>query len=153
VVQSDLSIAESNLGDLPPQDRVAGEKQIIGLGAVLRGLEAQLKTCRVQPGRRARINRRAPRPAEPSNASPTCAAATQIRATQTPAKTPTDSPGANATYSNSLPPATATSKSPPPCTSAPKPPTPTICAIKTKLGVHNRTQAAAYAHYQAPSPQ
>ena len=46
VVQNNLSIAQSNLGDLPPQDRVAAEKQIIGLGAELRGLEAQLKTCR-----------------------------------------------------------------------------------------------------------
>ncbi|MGB9251528.1 MAG: response regulator transcription factor, partial [Mycobacterium sp.] len=28
-----------------------------------------------------------------------------------------------------------------------------VCAIMTKLGVHNRTQAAAYAHQEALSPQ
>ena len=28
-----------------------------------------------------------------------------------------------------------------------------VCAIMTKLGVHNRTQAAAYAHRRSPSPQ
>jgi Kelch motif len=43
VVQSNLSIAQSNLGDLPPQDRVGAEKQIIGLGTELRGLETQLR--------------------------------------------------------------------------------------------------------------
>jgi hypothetical protein len=46
VVQSNLSSAQSNLGDLPPQDRVGAEKQIIALGLELRGLEGQLKTCR-----------------------------------------------------------------------------------------------------------
>jgi hypothetical protein len=44
-VQSNLSIAQSNLGDIPPQDRAAAEKQIIALGLELKGLEAQLKTC------------------------------------------------------------------------------------------------------------
>jgi DNA-binding NarL/FixJ family response regulator len=28
-----------------------------------------------------------------------------------------------------------------------------VCAIMAKLGVHNRTQAAAYAHQQPPSPR
>ena len=45
-VQSELSNAQGNLGDLPPQDRVAAERQIIALGAELRSLGAQLKTCR-----------------------------------------------------------------------------------------------------------
>src|ERR1700722_4347186 len=45
-VQSELSTVQGDLGDLPPQDRVGAEKQIIALGVELKGLEAQLKTCR-----------------------------------------------------------------------------------------------------------
>ena len=45
-VQSELSTVQGDLGDLPPQDRVGAEKQIIALGLELKGLEAQLKTCR-----------------------------------------------------------------------------------------------------------
>jgi Kelch motif protein len=45
-VQSELSTVQGDVGDLPPQDRAAAEKQIIALGVELRGLEAQLKTCR-----------------------------------------------------------------------------------------------------------
>jgi Kelch motif len=45
-VESSLSNAQGNLGDIPPQDRAGAEKQIIALGLELKGLEAQLKTCR-----------------------------------------------------------------------------------------------------------
>jgi hypothetical protein len=44
--ESSLSNAQGNLGDIPPQDRAGTEKQIIALGLELKGLEAQLKTCR-----------------------------------------------------------------------------------------------------------
>jgi hypothetical protein len=67
------------------------------------------------------------RPAVPSNVWPNCAVATQTYAAKTPSPTHTDSQSANATYSNSLPPATPTARSPPHCASAPRPPTPT-CA-------------------------
>jgi N-acetylneuraminic acid mutarotase len=46
VVQNNLSIAASNLGDLPPQARAGAEKELAGLRGQLIGLEAQLKTCR-----------------------------------------------------------------------------------------------------------
>jgi hypothetical protein len=45
-VQSELSTVQGDMGDLPPQDRAAAEKQMIALGQELKGLEAQLKTCR-----------------------------------------------------------------------------------------------------------
>ena len=45
-VQSELSTVQGDVGDLPPQDRASAEKQIIALGLELKGLEAQLKTCR-----------------------------------------------------------------------------------------------------------
>jgi hypothetical protein len=45
-VESELSTVQGDLGDLPPQDHAGAEKQIIALGLELRGLEAQLKTCR-----------------------------------------------------------------------------------------------------------
>jgi Kelch motif/Galactose oxidase, central domain len=44
-VQSELSTVQGDLGDIPPKDRAAAEKQIIALGLELKGLEAQLKTC------------------------------------------------------------------------------------------------------------
>jgi hypothetical protein len=47
VAESNLSIAQSNLGDIPSQDRAGAEKQIIALAAELKGSEAQLKTRRV----------------------------------------------------------------------------------------------------------
>jgi N-acetylneuraminic acid mutarotase len=46
VVQNNLSIAVSGLGDLPPQARAGAERELAGLRAELIGLEAQLKTCR-----------------------------------------------------------------------------------------------------------
>ncbi len=46
VVQNNLSIAASNLGDLPPQARAGAERELAGLRAQLISLEAQLKTCR-----------------------------------------------------------------------------------------------------------
>jgi N-acetylneuraminic acid mutarotase len=46
VVQNNLNIAASNLGDLPPQARVGAEKELAALRGELIGLEAQLKTCR-----------------------------------------------------------------------------------------------------------
>jgi N-acetylneuraminic acid mutarotase len=45
-VESELSTVQGDLGELPPKDRAGAEKQIIALGAELRALEAQLKTCR-----------------------------------------------------------------------------------------------------------
>jgi hypothetical protein len=45
-VESELSTVQGDLGDLPPQDHAGAEKQIIALGLELKGLEAQLKTCR-----------------------------------------------------------------------------------------------------------
>jgi Kelch motif len=45
-VESSLTNAQGNLGDIPPQDRADAEKQIIALGLELKGLAAQLKTCR-----------------------------------------------------------------------------------------------------------
>jgi hypothetical protein len=45
-VESELSGLQGDVGDLPPKDRAAAERQIISLGLELKGLEAQLKTCR-----------------------------------------------------------------------------------------------------------
>jgi hypothetical protein len=46
VVQNNITIAASNLGDLPAQARAGAEKQLAALRAQLKSLEAQLKTCR-----------------------------------------------------------------------------------------------------------
>jgi len=46
VVENNISVAESNLGDLPLKDRGPAEKQIAELTAELKNLQAQLKTCR-----------------------------------------------------------------------------------------------------------
>jgi hypothetical protein len=48
VVENNLSITASNLGDLPPQARAGAEKELAALRAQLVGLERQLKTCRGQ---------------------------------------------------------------------------------------------------------
>ena len=45
-VESEISTVRGDLGDLPPQDRAAAGRQIIALGQELKGLNAQLKTCR-----------------------------------------------------------------------------------------------------------
>ena len=46
VVENNISIAASNLGDLPPQARAGAEKELAALRGQLISLEAQLKTCR-----------------------------------------------------------------------------------------------------------
>jgi N-acetylneuraminic acid mutarotase len=46
VVEVEISIAESNLADLPPKARAGTEKQIATLQARLKNLQGQLKICR-----------------------------------------------------------------------------------------------------------
>lgn len=48
VVENNISIAASNLGDLPPQARAGAEKEIAALRSELKSLQGQLKTCRGQ---------------------------------------------------------------------------------------------------------
>ena len=95
----------------------------------------------------------APRPAARSNVWPSCAGAIQTYAAKTPSADPHGLTKRQRDVLELLAAGHSDTEIATALCISHKTANTHVCAIMAKLGVHNRTQAAAYAHQQPPSPR